>query len=80
MKAIIRHGYRDYILDSYKAIAILNLLEGAEIYEHVYHPKEGDKDSYYTYHIYPNEDRDAHLSLMPEEVYRMYKLAGKPEK
>ena len=47
----------------------------AEKYERVY----GD-NSTAAHYIYPNEDTEWQLRLLPDEFYRMAKLAGKPPK
>lgn len=80
MKAVMKIGYNEYVLDTDKAVAILNLLEGAQIYEQKYHPSKDGEGSFYTHHIYDDEKTETHLQLMKDEAYRMYKLAGKPEK
>jgi len=79
MKAILRAGYTDYVLDTDKAVAILELLEGAEIYESKYHAKTDKSESYSTYHIYKDSEREFSLNIITDEKYKMYKLAGKPE-
>jgi len=81
MKAIIRVGYSDYVLDTDKAVAIIESLEGAEVYESKYHAKTAEDDSYYTYHVYNQHEEfiDRKLTLITDEQYNMYKLAGKPE-
>jgi Tfp pilus assembly protein PilE len=80
MKAVIKIDYTNYILDTDKAVAILNLLEGAEIYEQKYHAAKDGVESFYTQHIYDDEKTDTQLLLIKDEMYRMYKLAGKPER
>jgi hypothetical protein len=82
MKAIFRVGYTEYVLDTDKAISIIELLEGAEgaeIYESKYHAKTDTSESYSTYHIYKDSERDFSLNIITDEKYKMYKLAGKPE-
>ena len=79
MKAIFRVGYTEYVLDTDKAVSIIELLEGAEIYESKYHVKTDTSESYSTYHIYKDSGRDFSLNVITDEKYKMYKLAGKPE-
>jgi len=79
MKAIFKVGYTEYVLDTDKAVSIIELLEGAEIYESKYHAKTDTSESYSTYHIYKDSERDFNLNIITDERYKMYKLAGKPE-
>jgi hypothetical protein len=77
-KAIIRIGYYDYVLDTPKAIALLELLEETEMYESKYHTTDGGVS---THHIYKRETEDGTrpLRLLTKSFYDMAKLAGKPE-
>ena len=79
MKAKLRIGYKEYLLDHDKAIHILTMLDGAELFEHKYRC-EADGGS--TYHIYENEEmsKPHSLELIPDKLYAMWKLAGKPNK
>jgi hypothetical protein len=79
MKAKLQVGYKQFVLDHDKAIQILTLLDEAEMFENVYR-KEEEGGS--TYHIYPNveADRPHSLELIPDRLYKMWKLAGKPTK
>lgn len=74
-KAAIHLGYYEYILDISDAVKVGELLAKAEKYERVY----GD-NSTAAHYIYPNEDTEWQLRLLPDEFYRMAKLAGKPPK
>ena len=79
-KAIIQIGYNNYVLDTEKAIKILSLLEEAERYEHKWrNAEEGGS----TYHVWNANESPAdglrEMKLMPEQLYRMAKMAGKPE-
>lgn len=78
-KAIIRVGYTDFVLDTQKALALLELLAEAEIYEEKWRSQE---DGGATHHVYP-QDTDAglrQLRVVPTAFYHMAKMAGKPEK
>lgn len=81
MKAIIKIDYKEYIVDADKALKIMELIEGAEIYEEKWHKGDENVQSWYTYHVYP-DDTDAHkkdLKLIKTEAYKIMKMAGKPE-
>ena len=79
-KVVVGLGYRSIVLDADKAIAIAELMSGAEVYESKWHSKTDTQDSRNTYHIYPmTQDHAFTMQLLTDESYRMYKLAGKPE-
>ncbi len=81
-KAIITMGYRSIVLDTEDAVKVVNLLAAGEMYEDKYHSGVDGKQSYNTHHIYPMESMRAavDLRLLSNEEYRMYKMAGKPDK
>lgn len=74
MKAVVKVGWKDYVMDADKAITLLGMLEGAEVFE----SKWVDKDN--TYYIYPQENETSlrEIRLIPDQLYKMAKLAGKP--
>jgi Tfp pilus assembly protein PilE len=79
-KIILNLGYRNIVLDADKAIALVAMLDGAEMYESKYHSKTDTQDSHNTHHIYPMLQEQAfNMQLVTAEAYRMYKLAGKPD-
>ena len=79
-KVVITLGYRSIVLDADKAIALVDLVSGAEMYESKYHSKTDTTDSHNTYHIYPMTQENAfNMQLITDESYKLYKLAGKPE-
>ncbi len=41
--------------------------------------RNGCHNDKYTHHVYPN-DKTFGMKLMPDDFYKMAKLAGKPEK
>ena len=76
----IKVGYTSYIMDNEKAVQLVALLEEAEIYEQKYHHRASEgKESFYTHHVYANEDNFA-MELVPTTKYQLAKLAGKPTK
>ena len=80
---IVTIGYQDYALPTKDAITLLELLSKAERYEDRYVSKEDKKnttgEAYHTYHVYEN-DTMFNAKVIPNEKYRMAKLAGKPER
>lgn len=78
-KIIISLGYRKFVLDLEKATKVIDLLSDAEMYESKYHGSADGNPSYNTHHVYANEDTNQiGLELMPEAMYALAKLAGKP--
>ena len=73
---IVEIGYKKYILSAKNAVLLSEILENAEIYEDKY---LGGNEGY-SHHVYPQERAEITLKLLPDSLYRMYKLAGKPEK
>ena len=80
---VIEIGYESYVLPTEKALQLIEILELAERYERKYWSKDeresrGMKEEY-TYHVYPN-DKQYNMKIISDDMYRMAKLAGKPEK
>ena len=75
MKAIVKVNYKDFVMDAEKALTMLSLLEEAEVYESKW---DGKTSAHYIY----NQENDSvrELKLVPDALYRMAKLAGKPNK
>ena len=82
MKALIKVNYREYVVPAEVGVQIMELLEGAKIWHSEYHVREKEMEPYHTYHAYDEEDgsKPKNLELIPEALYRMAKLAGKPVK
>ena len=73
-KVIVELGYKSYVMEADKALALMELLQGAERYQSKYHG--GGKGN--THHVY-DEEFDMSIKYMPNKLYAMAKLAGKPE-
>lgn len=77
-KAVLRLGYTSYVMDLRDAVTITEIMAQAEVYESKY---AGGKSSH---HIYANQsselDGGMTIKLIPDEFYRMAKLAGAPTK
>ena len=81
-KAVVRLGYHEYVLSLSDAGKIVELIATAERFERVYVPSKDGKPSHHTFHVYPKEAEDSMSSIevINDDLYRMAKLAGKPEK
>jgi hypothetical protein len=75
MKAIVRVGFTNYVVEPEQALQIVGILMNAEVYESKYN---GDKGS--TYHVYEQDGVNISIEMMPENKYKLCKLAGKPNK
>ena len=73
-KVIVELGYKSYVMEADKALALMELLQGAERYQSKYHG--GGRGN--THHVY-DEEFDMSIKYMPDKLYGMAKLAGKPE-
>jgi predicted DNA-binding ArsR family transcriptional regulator len=76
-KLSVQVGYRNYVLDGEKALQVLDILQGAELYEVKW---RNEADGGTTQHIYPQDvtSSKVEVTYLTDEQYRMYKLAGKP--
>lgn len=83
MKAKIRVGYTDHVMDLDDAVAVTKALMNAEVWESKYltSTESATGKSGYVYGAYRKENPDpVALELIPEETYRIAKLRGKPAK
>ena len=75
-KAILNIGYMKFVMDVDKAIRVMDLLGGVEEYEEKWRkPEEGGT----TYHVFDTNTDRLRVTIMPDALYRMAKMAGKPE-
>ena len=65
----------DFVMELEDAVKVVEMLNKAEKYEMNYIPQGNS-----TYHISPLGDYSPSLTILTDETYRLYKLAGKPEK
>jgi hypothetical protein len=74
-KCIVNIGYHSYVVDTEKAVMLLNILGEAEMFNEKY------KDKHTSYHVYPQNADENRISmkLLPDSLYKFAKLAGKPE-
>jgi hypothetical protein len=79
---VVDIGYKKYIMPRDKAMQLVEVLEGAEIYEEKYWSDEKRKEKgmteTYTYHVYANEVNFS-MQIMSDSKYQMARLAGKPQ-
>lgn len=76
-KAIIRIGYDNYVMDTADALKIAEAMAKAERYKDVWRRTE---DGGATYHIWEQDEvQEFTIRPIPDNVYRLYKLAGKPQ-
>jgi hypothetical protein len=84
MKAVIRVGYKAYIVPAKVGVKILTLLEAAERWEDKYHSSTDQEPAHHTYHVFYDEEKrvptSSGLELVTDELYQMARLAGKPQK
>ena len=74
-KAIISIGYTQYVVNTADAVRIADILMSAERFE-----DKWSKDNGNTYHIWEQDELfKFDIKAIPDNAYRMYKLAGKPE-
>ena len=76
MAMVVSLSYGELVMPTKDAVQLLEILERAEAYSTRYHTEEEGGN---THHIYPNES-SYNARMISEDLYRMAKLAGKPEK
>ena len=75
---VMEFSYISLVLSVKDALAMAEIMQRAEKYEKKYRRETGGESSY-TYHVWPNPD-EVVMRLISDDIYRMAKLAGKPEK
>ena len=77
-KAIIRFGYDSYVMDAEDALAIHEILARAENYKSKYQRAEEGGTLHYIWDQDGSNETKT-IEIMSDSLYRMAKLAGKPE-
>lgn len=72
---VVTMGYQDFVMTPKDAFALSEILSRVERYESKYYGSVNEN----TFHVYAN-DKPFSMSIISDDVYRMAKLAGKPEK
>lgn len=76
-KCIVSLGWKSFVMDTNKAITLMELLDGCEMYEEVW----DSNTKLTTYHVFPQEELAlGSIKLLPSNIYNVAKLAGKPQK
>lgn len=75
-KVVITVGYRSYVMDAKDALAVADAMASAERYDTKY-----VKDADSMHHIWQQDGSEDTpiMKVLPDEMYRMAKLAGKPK-
>ena len=78
---VVELGYQSYVLSNKDAIALVDILEKAEVYESKWVPREQrtEDGEDHTHHVYENT-RQLGMKVISTSLYQMAKLAGKPTK
>jgi len=79
-KALIRIGYNNYVMDVSDAVNILEIMGKAELYQAKRDYKATPTTT--SYHVWSQEmngDDNMTIQLLPDTLYRVAKLAGKPQ-
>lgn len=77
-KALVQLGYGSFVMDAQSALKLTELLAEAELYEEKWRKSE---EGGTTYHVYPQDTADSMriIKIMPNALYQVAKMAGKPE-
>ena len=80
-KCVVNIGFMKYVVNAEDAITLCGILSKAERYDDKYHGVENDKPSFHTYHVWEQDTEEGvvQFSLLPEGLYRVAKMAGKPQ-
>jgi hypothetical protein len=79
-KALVSIGYVDYVLDIGDAVTLMGIMGKAELYKAVtdYNAKP-NTTAYYVWEQDPTRKANVVVQLLPDAVYRVAKMAGKPQ-
>lgn len=77
-KAIVQFGYDHYVMDAKDALLMHELLAKAECFKRNYRSQDEGGP---TYHVWDQDHitETRSFEIMPDSLYRMAKLAGKPD-
>jgi heptaprenylglyceryl phosphate synthase len=81
---ILEVGYTKYVLSAKDAVTVMDILNGAEVYQEKYISEANSPTgkSHTLHHVYDQGDADMRrisLWAIPDSLYKMAKLAGRPE-
>lgn len=79
-KVMLSLGITSYVLDADKALVLAQMLAGAERYKNVYRARAEGGSLHYVWEPEPiDSDGMVSMTVIPDNLYRMAKLAGRPE-
>ena len=78
-KCVVTLGYIDFIMDTTEALTLLGIVSKAERFKESYRDSKIGGNLYYEWEQDECESKFV-ARLIPESLYRMAKLAGKPTK
>jgi len=74
-KCVINLGYKSYIVDTEDALRLGEMLTKAEMFDEKYNSNAPN-----TFHVWEQDDAGKFtITILPDSIYRIGKLAGKPE-
>ena len=74
-RCVIAIGYKNYIVNTEQAIRLADMLSTAELFEEKYQSGHAN-----TFHVWEQDEAGKfNITILPDSVYRIGKLAGKPE-
>ena len=79
-KAIVQVGYDEYVMEARDALTIITILSKAEKYKRAWAKDEDGGTTHYVYPQKADETSKRSLTLLPDNLYRIAKLAGEPDK
>jgi hypothetical protein len=77
-KIAISIGWKKYVLDSADAVKLAEILGKAEMYDTKY-TSNSEGGNTMLHYVYPQEEEKFLMEILPDNLYRMAKLAGKPQ-
>lgn len=79
-KAIVSVGYNEFVLDLNDGVALMEIMGRAERYKSkTDYSVKPNTTAYYVWDQEVGDSTRVELKLLPDAVYRVAKLAGKPE-
>ena len=81
---ILELDYKKYVLSAKDAVTVMDILNGAEVYQDKYVSEANSPTgkSHTLHHVFNQDEREMRrisLWAIPDSLYKMAKLAGKPE-
>jgi hypothetical protein len=80
MKAVIQIGYRRYVMEAEDALVLAKALANSERYEKKWRDEKNGGTSYHIWAPNVSNDDPCTIELLSDNLYRLAKLAGEPER